>query len=50
MKSIRITFNGNRQREKLIGLLKENGFKRVENAYWVEIWQCEDREVILERE
>lgn len=50
MESVRITFDGNRQREKLIGLLKENGFKRVENAFWVEIWQNGNREVILERE
>lgn len=47
---MKITFDGNRERERIIGFLKRNGFKRVENAYWVEIWKNGNQEVILERE
>jgi len=41
----------NEEAQKMAGILKEAGYSRTSNCYWVEIWEKENREAVtIERD
>ena len=50
MKEIRKSFETELDVQIEIMNLKKQGFKRTQNAYWVEWWENDDTRFILERD
>ena len=45
---IRRVFKSLEEMQEMIGWLKEQGWKRTQNAYWVQVWECEGVQYTME--